>query len=87
MNHGLAKIKNIPLTLVKEILENDKSFYDLQGIHLENIWQNVDIKNEVYFLLRIENINNAKVFIQKMRAATLLLNPDADVAEFIYLSN
>ena len=87
MNYLLAKIKNIPFTLIEEILENDKSFYEQQGVFIENIWQNVDDKNEVYFLAKIESIKNTKEFVEKMRSATLLVNPDASVAEMTYLIN
>ncbi len=87
MNYLIAKINNIPFSVVKEILENDESFFNLQGIHVENIWHNVDDIKEVYFLARIENINNTKKFVEKMRSATLLVDPNAAVAEMTYLSN
>ena len=87
MNYLLAKIKNLSFAYVKEILEKDKSFYRVQGIYIENIWQNVDVDNEIYYLARIENIDNTKDFIQKFQSATLLVNPNASVAEITYLSN
>jgi hypothetical protein len=87
MNYFLGKIKNITLSVAQEIMENEKSFFELQGIIIENIWQNVDDNKEIYFLAKIDNIKSTKEFAQKMRAATLLVTPDASVAELVYLSN
>lgn len=87
MTHVLAKIKNIPFPVIKETLEKSKDFYAQQGMHLENIWQNVDKSNEVYFLYKIDNIDNTKSFMQKLHAETIAHNPDADIAELTYLSN
>jgi len=87
MTHVLAKIKNIPFLVIKETLEKDANFYTQQGMYLENIWQNVDISNEVYFLFKIDNIDNTKRFMQKLHEETIAHNPDAPIAELTYLSN
>ncbi|MBP2282578.1 hypothetical protein H4V97_000896 [Flavobacterium sp. CG_23.5] len=42
MPHVLATLKNVPLEIIKGILEKDKAFHASQGMYLEQIWQNSD---------------------------------------------
>lgn len=54
-------------------------------MYLEHLWKNVGDRDEVLFLFKIDNIENAKSLIQKLRAATLSNNPNANVAKMTYL--
>ncbi len=85
MPNLLAILKNVPLEIIREVLENDKEFHKLQGMHLEHLWQNADDENEVLFLFQIDNIENTKTLINKLHSETLAHNPDANLPTMIYL--
>ena len=50
MPHLLAILKNVPIEIIKDVLEKDKEFHKTQGMYLEHLWQNADDENEVLFL-------------------------------------
>ena len=85
MSHVLAKLKNIPIADIREILEKDKEFHAYQGMYLENIWQNTDNNTEVFFLFKIDSIEKTKVLINKLHAQALAENPEANLPTMIYL--
>jgi hypothetical protein len=85
MPHLLATLKNVPLEIIREVLEKDKEFHKSQGMYLENIWQNTDDENEVLFLFQIDDVENTKTLIHKLHSETLEQNPDANLPTMIYL--
>lgn len=85
MPHVLATLKNVPLEIIKEVLEKDKAFHASQGMNLEYIWQNADDKNEVLFLFRINDIDSTKALIHKLHSEALAQDPKANLPEMIYL--
>lgn len=85
MPHLLAKLNNVPMEFIAEILEKDKEFDASQGMYLENIWQNSDNENEVFFLFKIDSIDKTKVLINKLHAQALAENPEANLPTMIYL--
>ena len=85
MPHLLATLKNVPLEIIREVLENDKEFHKYQGMYLEHLWQNADAENEVLFLFRIDNIKKTKALIHKLHSETLAQNPNANLPTMIYL--
>jgi hypothetical protein len=85
MSHVLAKLNNVPIAVIKEILEKDKEFHASQGMYLENIWQNTDNDAEVFFLFKIDSIEKTKVLINKLHAQALVENPEANLPTMIYL--
>ncbi|WP_413997711.1 hypothetical protein ACMDB5_07885 [Flavobacterium sp. W1B] len=85
MPHLLAKLKNVPLEIIKEVLEKDKTFHASQGMYLEHIWQNVDDENEVQFLFKINDIADTKALIDKLHSETLAKDPKANLPEMTYL--
>lgn len=85
MPHLLAKLNNVPMEFIAEILEKDKEFHASQGMYLENIWQNSDNENEVFFLFKIDSIDKTKVLINKIHAQALAENPEANLPTMIYL--
>ena len=56
MPHLLATLRNVPIKIIKDVLEKDKEFHTSQGMYLENIWQNADDENEVLFFLFYSNM-------------------------------
>ncbi|SHM42767.1 hypothetical protein [Flavobacterium xinjiangense] len=85
MPHVLAKLKNVPLEIIKDILEKDKAFHASQGMYLEYLWQNADDENEVQFLFRIDNIDKTKTVIYKLHSEALAQDPKANLPEMTYL--
>ena len=85
MPHLLAKLHNVPLETIKEVLKKDKLFHASQGMYLENIWQNADAKNEVQFLFKIDNINETKKLINQLHSDALANDPNANLPEMTYL--
>jgi len=85
MPHLLAKLKNVPFEIIKEVLEKDRAFHASQGMYLEQLWQNADDENEVQFLFRIDDINQTKTLIHKLHSDALEENPKANLPEMTYL--
>ena len=54
-------------------------------MYLENIWQNTDNKNEVFFLFKIDSIEKTKVLINKLHTQATAENPKANLPTLIYL--
>ncbi|HEY4618402.1 MAG TPA: hypothetical protein VIH09_09435 [Flavobacterium sp.] len=85
MPHLLAKLSNVPIEFIREILEKDKEFHASQGMYLENVWQNTDNEKEVFFLFKIDSTEKTKVLIDKLHAQALVENPEANLPTMIYL--
>jgi hypothetical protein len=85
MPHLLAKLKNVPLEIIKDVLEKDQAFHASQGMYLEQLWQNADDENEVQFLFRIDDINQTKALIHKLHSDALSQDPNANLPEMTYL--
>jgi hypothetical protein len=85
MPHLLATLRNVPLDIIKDVLEKDKEFHKSQGMYLKNIWQNADDENEVLFLFQIDDVESTKTLIHKLHSETLKHNPNADLPTMIYL--
>ena len=56
----LAKITNVPLEIIKAILEKDQAFHVSQEMCLEQLWQNANDENEMQFLFRIDTSTKQK---------------------------
>lgn len=86
MPHLLATLKNVPLEIIREVLEKDKEFHKSQGMYLEHLWQNADDENEVLFLFQIDDVEKTKTLIDKLHSETLVINPDANLPTMTYLT-
>lgn len=86
MPHLLATLKNVPLEIIREVLEKDKEFHKSQGMYLEQLWQNADDENEVLFLFQIDDVEKTKALIHKLHSETLAQNPNANLPTMIYLN-
>lgn len=85
MPHVLAKLKNVPLKIIKDVLKKDKAFHASQGMYLEHLWQNSDDENEVQFFFRINDVDQTKALIHKLHSDTLAQDPNANLPEMTYL--
>lgn len=77
MPHLLAKLRNVSVEIIKEVLENDKTFHAENNMFLEHLWQNADDKNEAQFLFRISDIDQTKALIHKLHSDALAQDPKA----------
>ncbi|WP_136668400.1 hypothetical protein [Flavobacterium sp. H122] len=84
MPHLLAKLTNVPLEVIKEVLHKDAEFHASQGMYLEHIWENADVENEVQFLFRIDDITATKILIDKLHSDALAENPGANLPAMTY---
>jgi hypothetical protein len=85
MPHLLAKLKNVPLEIIREVLEKDSKFHASEGMYLKHLWQNAEDENEVLFLFQIDSITSTQKLIQKLHSETLLQNPEANLPVMTYL--
>ncbi|UQD57416.1 hypothetical protein [Flavobacterium sp. K5-23] len=85
MPHLLAKLSNVPIDFIAEILEKDKEYHASQGMYLENIWQNADNENEVFFMFKIDSIEKTKMLIDKLHTEALIENPEENLPTMLYL--
>jgi hypothetical protein len=85
MPHLLAKLRNVSLEIIKEVLENDKAYHAENNMFLEHLWQNADDKNEVQFLFRISDVDQTKALIHKLHSDALAQDPKANLPEMTYL--
>ncbi|MFV8393097.1 hypothetical protein [Flavobacterium sp. LB2P6] len=85
MPHLIAKLKNVPIAIIKEILEKDKVFHAENNMFLEHLWQNADDENEMLFLFRINDIDETKVLIHQLHADALTQDPNTNLPLMTYL--
>ena len=85
MPHVLAKLKKVPLEVIREVLAKDKAFHASHGMYLEHLWQNADEENEVLFLFRIDSVENTKALIRKLHSEALAQDPGANLPTMTYL--
>lgn len=85
MAHILNKLTNVKLEDVKNQLDMDKAGHAEQGMYLEHLWINADNPNEVFFLFRVDDLNQCKQLIEKVYSEARKKNPDAKLPEKIYL--
>lgn len=85
MPHLLATLRNVPLEIIREVLEKDKEFHQSQGMYWQHLWQNADDEDEVLFLFQIDDIEKTKTLIHKLHSETLAQNPNANLPAMIYL--
>ena len=85
MPHLIAKLKNVPIAVIKEILEKDKVFHAENNIFLEHLWQNADDENEVLFIFRINDIDETKALIHQLHSEALTQDPNANLPLMTYL--
>lgn len=85
MPHLLAKLKNVPIAVIREILEKDKVFHAENNMFLEYLWENTDNENEVLFLFRIKDIDETKALIHQLHSDALSQDPNANLPIMTYL--
>ena len=85
MPHLIAKLKNVPIAVIKEIIEKDKVFHAENNIFLEHLWQNADDENEVLFIFRINDIDETKALIHQLHSEALTQDPNANLPLMTYL--
>ncbi|MFV8369277.1 hypothetical protein [Flavobacterium sp. LB2R40] len=85
MPYLLAKLKDVPIAMIQEILEKEKAFHAENNMFLEQLWQNADDENEVLFLFRINDIAKTKTLIHKLHSESLAKDANSNLPEMTYL--
>lgn len=53
MLHLLATLKDVPLEIIREVLEKDKEFYKSQVMYLQHLWQKPMMKMKFCFCYKL----------------------------------
>jgi hypothetical protein len=85
MPHILAHLTSVDFDLVKKTLQEHAPMHAKQGLHLEHVWRNADKKDDVYFLFRVDDLGEAKKFVQKTHAEARKNDPNAKLPAMIFL--
>lgn len=81
----LAKLRNVKFDDIQQVLTKDAPQHAQEGLHLEHLWENVDDSNEILFLFRVDDINHAKAFIDKVHSQALKENPNVNLPQMTFL--
>lgn len=87
MAYILGKIRNIKAEAIKQKLAQDATTHASEGMFLQYIWQNTNDENEVFFIFRVDDLEASKKRIAQRHEETLILNPEANLPEMIYLDS
>lgn len=85
MAHMLAKLKGVLFHDIDLILKADAVRHAKEGLFLEHLWQNDENPNEVLFLFRVEDLDQARNFIKRVHGEALKENPYANLPQITYL--
>ena len=85
MAYVLAKLRNVKLEVIKEILTKDAAEHAKEGLFLEHLWQNINDQNEVLFLFRTTDLNHARKYIDQLHSHALQQDPKANLPTMTYL--
>jgi hypothetical protein len=85
MAHVLAKLSGVRLADVKQQLEKDAPGHAEQGMHLEHLWKNSDVPDEVLFLFRVNDLNHCKQTMNRVHAESRRKDPNAKLPQVVFL--
>ena len=85
MAHILATLHGLEKDIVDEMLHSHKHQHTLDGLHLEHLWGNLEDDEEVIFLFQTENLQKAKIALEKIHQEAMRHNPEIVAPEIIYL--
>lgn len=85
MSHVLNKLTGVNFGAFKAQLEQDAAEHAKQGMHLEHIWRNADNPEEIYFLFRVEDLEQHRTMMNKLHSEARAKNPDIVLPEKLFL--
>lgn len=85
MPHVLNKLTDVKFEAVKEQLEKDAPEHAKNGIRLEHIWKNVDNPNEIFFLMRVDDLSVHKRLMEEVHSEARKRNPEIKLPVKIFL--
>jgi hypothetical protein len=86
MAHMLARLRNVPIDIIAPVLKADVGAHSKEGLYLEHLWQNDDDANEVLFLFRVDDLNHARQFIDRVHAEARTENPKVNLPTMTFLA-
>jgi hypothetical protein len=84
--YALAKLSGVRFADVKQQLEKDALEHARNGMHLEHLWKNADDPAEVWFLFRVDDLNQCKQHMGKVHAEARRTDPNAKLPQLVFLS-
>jgi len=84
MPHMLARLRGVKTKDISAILKADAEAHAQEGLLLEYLWQNLD-DDEVLFLFRVNDIQHARQFIDRVHGEALRENPKANLPRMTFL--
>jgi len=81
----LARLRNVKLAVVKRRLAADAPEHAADGLFVEHLWQNIDDPDEVLFLFRVTDPDQARESIARRHRAALEKDPRANLPTMIFL--
>jgi len=87
MAHILAKLQNVKIGDIREVLKRDAPEHARQGLYLEHLWQNASDPNGILFLFRTNDLEKSRQFIEKVHAEALQQNPEANLPQMTFLKD
>lgn len=85
MAHMLARLRNVKLEIIKEVLKKDAVEHANEKLYLEHLWQNADDQNEVLFLFRTTDLNHVRKYIEQLHSHALQQDPKANLPQMTFL--
>jgi hypothetical protein len=85
MAHMLATLRNVLIEEIGKVLYADALHHAKEGLYLEHLWQNVDDPTEVLFLFRVDDLGQAKQFIETVHSQALRENPNVNLPKITFL--
>jgi hypothetical protein len=85
MAHILATLHGLEKDVVEELLHAHKFQHELDGLHLEHLWSNAEDDEEVIFLFKTDNVDTARLALEKIHRDCMRHNPEIEPPEMITL--
>jgi hypothetical protein len=85
MAHVLAKLVDVNFDEFKKKLMADAEENEKQGLFLEHLWRNVENYDEIFFLFRVHDLDQAMKLIKQLHKEAILENPDITLPALTFL--
>jgi hypothetical protein len=83
--HIVGRFKIQDVEAWKQIIESDKLVHKAAGMHFKQVWKNIDNPVEIFFIFEVEDVNRAKLFLQKAGALDKEKQARGEIPELFFL--
>jgi hypothetical protein len=85
MPHVLCRLRNVEFSLIKNMLKEHAQEHAKDGLYMEHLWQNADDPREAVFLFKADNLERARIAIEKRHADARAQDPSINLPIVTYL--